>query len=245
MLRRLLPPLTLLLAAPALAQDPEPEASEDEEVSTSLDGVGRISIQGGYRYTSNNTFYNRWYGQVAFAELDPKLSRAREASGGPLAVGSFAYAISDLVELGIDLFVTGGRLYVNTPEGEQHIDTLSYGAALGLRFQTVLPEVGPYGLVPFGGILTGPSLASSKRQGQTIQETTTQVWMGSVGATLRLSPRWGVTAEYRLAFIRGPVAPWNSETDKPSSFSNGGSWMSVGVTYSFPPEPTRPLSSSL
>ncbi|QSQ25751.1 hypothetical protein JY651_12805 [Pyxidicoccus parkwayensis] len=243
MLRRLLPSLTLLLAAPAFAQDPEPESSE-EEVSTSLNGVGRISIQAGYRYTSNETFYKRWYGQVAFPQ-DPQLPRAREASGGPLAVGSFAYAITDLVELGIDLFATGGRLYINTPDGEQHLDTLTYGAAVGLRFQTVLPEVGPYGLVPFAGILTGPSLVSSKRQGQTLQESTTQMWLGSLGATLRLSPRWGVTAEYRLAFIRGPVAPFDAEKDKPSSFSNGGSWMSVGVTYSFPPEPSRPLPGSL
>lgn len=243
MLRRLLPPLVLLIAAPAVAQDFE---EGEEEVSTSLDGVGRISIQGGYRVTSNETFYKRWYSQTAFIKAGfVDVPRAREAAGGPLVVGTFAYAITDMVELGIDLFATGGRLYVNTPEGEQHIDTLTYGAAVGLRFQTVLPEVGPYGLVPFAGILTGPSLASSKRQGQTLLETTTQVWMGALGTTLRLSPRWGVTAEYRLAFIRGPVGPWNAEEDKPSSFSNGGSWFALGVTYSFPPEPTRPLPGGL
>lgn len=246
MLRRLLPPLALLIAAPALAQDseaPEPqEASDDEEeVSTSLDGVGRISIQGGWRVTSNKTFYNSWYGQKDFKDF-PELPRAREASGAPLAVGSFAYAINDLVELGIDLFVTGGRLRLNTPDGEQTLETLSYGAAIGLRFQTVLPEVGPYGLLPFAGILTGPSLTSSKLPDQKLQESTTQVWMGSLGATLRLSPRWGVTAEYRLAFLRGGVGPPDARI---GTFNTGGSWFTLGVTYSFPPEPSRPLPSGL
>jgi hypothetical protein len=238
MLRRRLPLLALLIAAPAAAQDSD---EAEEEVSTSLDGVGRISIQGGYRFTSNETFYKSWYSR----DLNKDLPRAREASGGPLAVGTFAYAINDLVELGIDLFVTGGRLYVNSPEGEQTIDTLSYGAAVGLRFQTVLPEVGPYGLLPFAGISTGPSLASSKRRGETVQETTTQIWMGSLGATLRLSPRWGVTAEYRLAFLRGPVGPKDDKDARIGSFSNGGSWFAVGVTYSFPAEPTRPLPGSM
>lgn len=238
MLRRLLPPLALLVAAPAFAQDSAPE----EETSTSLDGVGRISIQGGYRFTSNETFYKSWYGQ---SDEFKALPRAREATGGPLVVGSFGYAINDLVELGIDLFATGGRLYVNAPEGEQRLDTLCYGALVGLRFQTVLPEVGPYGLVPYAGILTGPTLVSSKRSGEALQEATTQAWMGSLGTTLRLSPRWGVTAEYRLAFLRGPVGLPDAQGKRARSFSNGGSWFSFGVTYSFPPEPTRPLPGSL
>ncbi|WP_205525629.1 outer membrane beta-barrel protein [Pyxidicoccus trucidator] len=237
MLRRFLPPLALLIAAPALAQDPSGPDEEYEEVSTSLDGVGRISIQGGWRYTSNETFYTNWYGR----DENKDLERAQESTGGPLAVGSFAYAINDLVELGIDLFFTGGRLHLNTPDGEQTINTLSYGAAVGLRFQTVLPEVGPQGLVPFAGILTGPALTSSKRPGESIKEGTTQVWMGSLGATLRLSPRWGVTGEYRLAFLRGPVGPPENKL----TFNTGGSWFTLGVTYSFPPEPSRPLPSGL
>jgi hypothetical protein len=152
--------------------------------------------------------------------------------------------MSDLVELGIDLFGTAGRLYLNEPgEGdapptERRIDTVGYGALVGLRFQTVLPEVGPYGLVPFAGILTGPVLVSSQRQGESVQEATSQAWMGSLGATLRLSARWALTAEYRLAFMRGPIGPPN---DRVGSFSGGGHWLTLGVTYTFPPEPSRPL----
>jgi hypothetical protein len=239
MLRRLLPLLALVASAPASAQDPE----EVEDVPTSLDGVGRISVQGGWRLTSNETLYVSWYGRPG----NEGLARARSVSGGPLVVGSFAYAMSDLVELAIDLFATNGRLYLNERDtGERRVDLLSYGALVGLRFQTLLPEVGPYGLVPFVGILSGPALASSQRQGEAVQETTTQAWVGSLGATWRLSPRWGMTAEYRLSFLRGPVgAPAVAPDTRVGSFSAGGNWFTLGVTYSFPPEPSRPLPGSL
>ncbi|WP_426752430.1 hypothetical protein [Myxococcus sp. Y35] len=240
MLQRLLP-LALLLSAPAAAQD---FTYEDEEVSTSLNGVGRITVQGGWRITPNKTLYDGWYKRPA----NQGLARAREVTGAPIVVASFAYAISDLLEVGIDLFGTKSRLYLNEPgaEGEpaqaRPVDTLGYGALIGLRFQTVVPQLGPHGLVPYAGLLTGPTLASSERKGEELQETTTHAWMANVGATLRLTPRWGITADYRLAFLRGPVGP---STARVGSFSMGGSWLSLGVTYSFPAEPSRPLSGSL
>jgi len=237
MLRRLPPLLALLFAAPAFAQE------DDDDVPSSLDGVGRITVQAGWRVTSNETFYEGWYAREANAGL----SRAKKTAGGPFGVATFAYSLSDLLELGIDLFATGSRLYVTDPgaEGvgpfERRIDTLAYGAMLGLRFQTVLPEVGPYGLVPFLGLSTGPTLISSKRQDEEVREKTTQAWAGVLGTTWRLSPRWGLTAEYRFMFLRGPVGP---ESAKLGSFNMGGNWLSLGVTYTFPPEPSRGLPGS-
>ncbi|MFY2559511.1 outer membrane beta-barrel protein [Corallococcus terminator] len=238
MLRRLPPLLALLFAAPAFAQE-----DDGDSVPSSMDGVGRITVQAGWRVTSNETFYESWYGAPANAGL----SRARKTAGGPFGVATFAYSLSDLLELGIDVFGTGSRLYVTEPglEGqapfERRIDTLAYGAMLGLRFQTVLPEVGPYGLVPFLGLSTGPTLISSEREGEAVREKTTQAWAGVLGATWRLSPRWGLTAEYRFMFLRGPVGP---EAAKLGSFNIGGNWMSLGVTYTFPPEPSRGLPGS-
>ncbi|NTX02327.1 outer membrane beta-barrel protein [Myxococcus sp. CA040A] len=237
MLRRLPLLLALMFAAPAFAQD------EEDDGPTSMDGVGRITVQGGWRSTSNETFYKGWYGRTGNGDL----ARARKTGGGPFGVASFAYSLSDLVELGIDLFATGSRLYVtepgveSLPPTERGIDTLAYGAMLGLRFQKLLPEVGPYGLVPFLGFLTGPTLISSERDGEAVRERTTQAWAGSLGATWRLSSRWGITGEYRFMFLRGPVGP---EDAKIGSFSLGGSWLSLGVTYTFPPEPSRGLPGS-
>ncbi|GHG76733.1 hypothetical protein [Comamonas sp. JC664] len=241
MLRRLLP-LALLLSAPAAARDYSP--FDDDAVSTSLDGVGRITIQGGWRITPNKTLYDGWYSRQA----NQGLPRAREVSGAPTVTASFAYAISDLLEVGIDLFGSQSRLFLNEPGTDggppqaRRVDTLGYGALVGLRLQTVVPQLGPQGLVLFGGLLTGPTLISSERQGEALQELTTQAWMANAGATLRLTPRWGITADYRLAFLRGPVGP---ATARVGSFSMGGSWLSLGITYSFPAEPSRPLPGSL
>lgn len=217
MYRSLLLSVALLSAPAALAQD---------EVNTTLEGVGRLTLQSGWRLTSNNTFYEGYYA------TRPELARGPTSPGGPLVVGSFAYGITDMVELGVDLFATGERLRLTD---QPELTTLTYGALVGVRFQTVL-EVGQ-GLVPFAGILTGPTLAFSQFKGQPAQEIMTQAWAGTVGATMRLSDRWGLTGEYRFSFVRGPVGALANQ--KFGSFNGGGNWFALGVTYLWPPEPSR------
>jgi hypothetical protein len=205
--------LAALAASTAFAQDGAP----------SLEGEGRLSIQGGWRYVANSTFYNGYYSQR------PELERSPQSHGGPLVVGSFAYAVTDLVEVGIDLFGTAERMQLT---GQPELTILNYGALLGVRFQGWL-NLGPEGTVPFLGLLTGPMLASSTFKGQPVRELLSQAWAGSAGATLRLTPRWGVTLEYRLAFARGAVG---KPEERFGTFNAGGSWLSVGVSYTFPPE---------
>ncbi|XXF75002.1 hypothetical protein P2318_18185 [Myxococcaceae bacterium GXIMD 01537] len=214
----------VLTASTALAQE------EEYEVPTSLEGVGRLSIQSGWRLTSNETFYEGYYA------ANSQLERGPMSNGGPLVIGSFAYSISDLIELGVDLFATGERLRLTN---QPTLTTMTYGALLAVRFQTVLPQVGPYGFVPFMGILSGPTLAYSVFEGQKANEVVTQTWAGTLGGTLRLSPRWGLTAEYRLSFVRGQVAPPGGL--KLGSYNGGGNWFALGVTYTWPPEPSRKL----
>ncbi|MBU8894552.1 hypothetical protein KRR26_03000 [Corallococcus sp. M34] len=242
--RRLLP-LLVLLATPALAQ-PEDAAPK------SLDGVGRITVSGGWRLTSNDTLFDSWYrpGKVGSAWLPPPERGEDPRGDGPVLTGTFAYAVTDLVELGIDLFVSGNNsLRLAEPVGDgtferRKLTTLSYGALVGLRFQGVLDGIGPQGLVPFAGILTGPAVAASKREGSSMVENVTQAWMGSIGATLRLSAHWGLTAEYRLAFLRGPVETPDAEGHPgPFSFNGGGNWFTLGLTYAFSPEPSRSVGS--
>lgn len=210
----LLPLLAALAASTAFAQGGAP----------SLEGEGRVSIQGGWRYVSNSTFYNGYYSR------NPGLERAPQSQGGPLVVGSFAYAITDLMEVGIDLFATAERMQLTN---QPRLTILNYGALLGLRFQGWL-DLGPEGTAPFLGLLTGPMLASATFQGQPVRETLSQAWAGTAGATLRLTPRWGLTLEYRLVFARGAVG---KPEERFGSFNAGGSWLSVGVNYTFPPEP--------
>ena len=212
---------SLFLAAALLSA---PAALAQDELNTSLEGVGRLTIQSGWRLTSNDTFYEGYYSK------HEGLVRGPTSAGGPLVVGSFAYGITDMVELGVDLFATGERLRLTD---QPMLTTLTYGALVGVRFQSVL-DIGPYGLVPFAGILTGPTLAFSQFEGQQAREEMTQAWVGTVGATLRLSPRWGLTGEYRLSFVRGLVNDVGSE--KFGSYNGGGNWFALGVTYTWPPE---------
>jgi hypothetical protein len=221
---------SLFLAAALLSA---PAALAQEELDTTLEGVGRLSIQTGWRLTSNDTFYNGYYAR------NPDLVRGPTSAGGPLVVGSFAYGITDMVELGVDLFATGERLRLTD---QPMLTTMTYGALVGVRFQTVL-DLGPNGLIPFAGILTGPTLAFSQFEGKTAQEVMTQAWAGTLGATLRLNNRWGITGEYRFSFVRGPVGGLDGQ--KFGSFNGGGNWFALGMTYTWPPEPSNGMGKGM
>lgn len=207
--------LTLLVISVA-------SSASAQEGAASLEGVGRISIQGGWRLVSNSTFYDNFYSRPG----NEGLERAPGSRGGPLAVGTFAYGISELMEIGIDLFGYIERLQLT---GQPRLTTASYGALLGLRFRTWL-DLGPEGTVPFVGILSGPVLASAIFEGGQVRETFSQGTAATVGATLRLTPSWGLSAEYRLVFARGGVG---RPDERLGSFNAGGSWFSLGVNYTF------------
>ena len=228
-MRRLLLLAVLLATGSASAQDEEP---------LPLNGVGRISVQAGWRHSSNGTFYDSFYSLPAYQGVQ----RAPESPGGPFLAGSFAYAVTEFFELGIDLYATGEQLRLT---GAPTITNVTYGALVGLRLQTLLDILTPEGVVPFVGLQTGPSLAYSTAEGVGSRELFTQAWAGTVGATFRFSAQWGLTAEYRLAFARGQSAFTNNGAFKDlASYNAGGNWFALGVTYFFASDPIRPFSSS-
>jgi hypothetical protein len=211
-------------------------ASAQEELAP-LNGVGRLSVQAGWRRSSNGTFYDSFYALPAYEGV----ARAPASPGGPFLAGSFAYAVSDLIELGIDLFATGEQLRLT---GAPTLTNITYGALVGLRFQTLLDFLTPEGVVPFVGLQTGPTLAYSTAEGVGSREVFTQTWAGTAGATFRFSARWGLTAEYRLAFARGQSVFNNKPEFKDlASYNAGGNWFALGVTYLFASDPIRPFSS--
>jgi hypothetical protein len=225
-MRRLVFLALLFIAASASAHELAP-----------LNGVGRISIQGGWRVSSNDTFYDSFYALPS----NQGLERAPESPGGPFLAGSFAYAVSDSIEIGIDLFATGEQLRLT---GAPTLLNVTYGALVGVRFQTVLDFLTPEGVVPFVGIQSGPTLVYSQADLVGKRELFTQAWVGNVGATLRFSSQWGLTAEYRLAFARGQSAYNNRDAYKElSSFNGGGNWFALGVTYFMAPDPIRPIGA--
>jgi len=229
---RCLVSLALLLVAGSAS-------AQEEEALAPLIGVGRISVQGGWRLSSNDTFYDSFYALPDFQGAE----RAPPSPGGPFVAGSFAYSVTDLIELGIDLFATGEQLKLT---GAPTLNNVTYGALVGVRFQGLLDVLTPEGVVPFVGIQTGPTLALSQAEGVGVREIFTQTFAGSVGATFRLSHRWGITAEYRLAFVRGQSAfNTRKEFAQLASYNAGGNWFALGVTYLLPSDPMRPIGGGM
>jgi hypothetical protein len=221
-LGRALTLLGLLAAAPAAAADPwEEEARGGERLA----GTGRVSVLGGWRVAPNGTLLRR--AAAAGAPLGGR------SPGGPALQASFAYAPSELLDLVIDLFASGERLWQAPPEPTTG---LTYGAMVGLRAQWLTGPVGPFrGLQPALGLHTGPTLLVAVDPDGTAVETAVQGWAASAGLTGRLPGRWALSLEYRFLLARGM-------TLERGSFSGGGNWLLLGLTYTFPPS-GRPETS--
>jgi hypothetical protein len=213
--------LVTLVASPAAAQYEDEDAPPPE-----LDGSRRFSLVTGWRYTPNTRFYEDYY-----ADPDNRgLKRSAGAFGGPLLAGSFAYSVTNLIEVGIDLFATYERMLLT---GKPGLNAITYGALVGLRFQHRF-ELGPHGLIPSVGVLLGPLLAAAYFDGGRAVENYTQAIGTTVGATLGLTPEWGLRFEYRLIAAEGAA-------ENVGTYQAGGSWFSVGINYQFPSVPDRPM----
>jgi len=201
----------LLLAAPSAAE-PVP-----------LVGVGRVAPSVGWRHSSNGTFYDNYYSQPGRAGT----RREPSSPGGPVLAITFGYGVTSYFELGVDLFATAERLRLT---GEPQLTTATYGALVAGRFQTLIESVGPAGLVPSLGLLTGPTLVLTQVPGGTPNEVFTQAWGAAAGVRLPLDTTWSVGLEYRFLFVRGNAGTLGS-------VNGGGQWLTLGLSYAFPPEP--------
>ena len=225
----LLATLAATTAAAAPAEDDgydEGYEETEERPQDDLEGAGRFTFMPGWRYASNDRFFDLYY-------LHPNnrdLERSEGSIGGPLLTGCFAYSPTNLIELGIDLFASYERM---TLTGQPGLNAVTYGALFGLRFQHKL-DIGPYGLVPSAGVLVGPLISASYFDDGRAVEIVTQSMGVTAGATLYLSDVWGLRFEYRLLTGRG-------DAEDIGPYEAAGSWFSVGLNYQFPSKPDRPM----
>ncbi|HEX8706206.1 MAG TPA: hypothetical protein VF815_45650 [Myxococcaceae bacterium] len=240
MYRRCLLILLVLLVAPAaFAQDPEEEAYEEEygdgygseyageeeerqqRLETGpLKGQNRFSLGAGWRYAPNTNFFDRYYSRPE----NRGLTRADGTFGGPLMVGTFGHSLLEWLELGIDMFFTYERMAITL---KPDFNTISFGMMFGVRAQKRF-LLGPEdSFTPYAGVLSGPTFAASYFAGSRSVENFAQALGLTAGARLRLTPKWGVTLEYRLTFANG-------QAERLGVYNAGGSWLSVGLVYMFP-----------
>lgn len=234
--RRLFLLLVLLVAPAASAQDSneegkgsrqdygdyageEPTKSKEVKVEGPMERSSRFSLQAGWRYAPNTRFFDKYYARSE----NRGLTRADGTFGGPLVAGTFAYSPLEWVEVGMDAFFTYERMAV---AAKPELNAITFGVMFGVRAQHRL-VIRQKELIPFVGVLSGPTFAASYFAGGRSVESFGQAAGLTAGATLRLTPMWGVNFDYRLTFANG-------EAEQLGSYNAGGSWFSVGLTYIFP-----------
>lgn len=182
----------------------------------SLEGEPRITVQGGWRMTVNDTFAK------GAALLDHP--QERPSNGGPQGSAIFGYGVTSFLEVAIDLFIGYEQFKLRDFDA---ISALAYGALIGVRLHKV--DFGFRGFTPSIGIAVGPTLGLVSSNSFDSSETLGTAYAGTVGLAYRFNERWGMQLEYRFMIARAAV------TDLPS-ISIGGNWLSAGVTFFFPQE---------
>ncbi len=205
----------LLAACPSFA----------DEAARSLEGMGRVAVQGGYRWTPNADFKRRAEAQGHPVEAG--------LTGGPQFSASFGYAPLDWVEATIDVFV--GFENFRVKDFEEFTST-TYGALLGVRFAKM--DFPFRGVVPYFGAQLGPVLSFITSKSTPGSERLNTGYSINAGLTFRVADRWGIGFDARYMFARGDVP-------EIATIDAGGLWISLSVTYFIPAGPKDPLGGML
>lgn len=185
----------------------------------SLEGVGRITVTPGWRWTPNTYFAD------SAEEQGHPLQRA--SIGGPQLTGTFAYAATPALEVAIDLFA--GYETLELAAVDDPVTSVSYGALVGFRGFWDLGSV-----VPYLGAAVGPTLVYTT--GGLDDRSTERLTTGYAaigGLTWRATDQLGVTFDVRALLARGLVKGVGG-------INAGGAWAGLGLTWYFAAEPGRP-----
>jgi hypothetical protein len=185
----------------------------------SLDGLGRISVLPGWRYTPNDYFGGS--AQRAGFPLEKK------SPGGPDLSLSFGYMASERIEVGIDLL---GGYEAMKLRGLGELSSTTYGGLLQIRS---VFEAGR--LLPYIGAGLGPIFALVQGiEGQGKEEKLVTGYSLGGGASFRLDERLALTLDAKWILARGFVPGIGG-------INSGGLFAGAGLTWLLPGEPSRPL----
>lgn len=194
---------------------------------TSTDGVGRISIGGGLRWTMND-----WFNLKATEAGLPPVSGGDEFVTAPLGfqgMASFGYGAFDWFEICVDVFAGYESFKL---DGWAPFASVSYGATIGVRATRY--DFPVQGLAPYLGVGSGPLLTTVTSQSAPGTERVLQTWSFNGGAAYKLTDRIGLFVDVRYLLGRAFVADIAGR-------NIGGVFLSAGVSIFFPPSPKRDL----
>ncbi len=190
-----------------------------------IDGLGRISIGGGFRWVPNWWFIEK--AAQAGTPVIPGLS------GGPQATVSFGYGATSWIECAVDFLVGYERFALALPEGGRlDYTSVTYGALIGVR--AVASDFLVAGLMPYVSGQLGPVLSNISAPHESIPEKALLAFSAGGGLTYRLNSRFGLAVEARYLYGRNQVPPI-------SGINVGGVWFSAMLTLFFPPTSKRDL----
>jgi len=203
--------VVLLLSSAALAEG--------------IDGLGRISVGGGFRWVPN-----WWFADHAAALGTPV---TQGLSGGPAADVSFGYGVNANFELSIDLLAGYESIALALPDGgRDEYTSAAYGAQLGGRL--VGNNVFAKGLMPYLTAQAGPWVSNISSHLTPVPERLLLAFSVGGGLTYRFMERYGITLEAKYMNARSAVPGI-------SGINVGGVWFSAMFTIFFPPAPKRDL----
>lgn len=201
--------VALLLGGSALAQDGS---------SRGVEGWGRISVMGGYRWTPN------WYFTAQAAAAGNPVTHP--SNGGPLGMASFGYGAFTNFELSVDAFAAFESF---TLDGLAPFSATTYGALIGPRLTK--KDLFP-GFTPYVGAEGGPTLALV----QSASFSNPERLLGGLavvgGFHLMVADRWAISFDVRWLYARAVVPGI-------SGINVGGVLFSIGVSTFFAPAPRR------
>lgn len=190
-----------------------------------IDGAGRVSLGGGFRWVPN-----WWFADHAAAAGTPVIPGL---SGGPELTASFGYGVTANLEFSIDLLGGYENIALALPDGQRDEYTSAvYGAQVGGRF--VGNNVFFKGLMPYAGLQAGPLLSSISSRVNPQPERVLFAFSALGGLTYRFAERYGLTLEAR--YINARAALWPI-----SGINVGGVAFSAMFTIFFPPAVKRDL----
>lgn len=190
-----------------------------------IDGVGRISLVGGFRWVPN------WHFQAKAAEAGYPMVPGLE--GGAAGAATFGLGVSRYLEFSVDVPLGYHTFQIEGPDGvREDFSSFSVGAYLGPRL--VASDVLFKGFSAWAGVGGGGLLTTVSGKRQEIPERLVVSFSVAGGLTWKFSQNYGLSLEVRYVNGRNAVAGI-------SGINAGGVWFSAGFTIFFPPPIKREL----
>lgn len=188
-----------------------------------VDGWGRVSLGGGFRWVPN------WWFEGRAAKAGTPVIPG--ANGGPQATASFGYGVTSLFELNIDLLGSFESIVLQLPDGaRQEYLSAVYGAQLGVRLVFPVTKA----LLPYLSVQTGPLLSNISNAENPQLERLLLAFTAGGGLTWRITDRYGLSLDVRYTHARSAIWPI-------SGINVGGVWFGLMFNIFFPPSAKRDL----